>query len=222
MGHRISHAQIPQIVADFMENRRREFGGWSMELNSANVANAADVAATVEPMVAASDGTAEQDLADLRAAAEDLGLTPGQIAGRLLASKKWEQRAKKADAETATVAAAQTESLVDADAIREQARADVQAEHETALAETALRGRLQGHGLEAEAIESVVTTLTNGLRGVIAEGRVDTDKVNALVSLLAPNTQAWPDMGQGNRGGATAPTGLDAGRDAYQRRRGNK
>ena len=183
-------------------------------------------APTGDPDPEPSSPGSGDDYADLRAIVEELGLQPGQIAGRLIASKKWEKRAKgqSLDPENPADPGANdsTPDPVDPETLREQVRAEIQAEHESDLAETAIRGRLEGRGVEADAIENIVTTLTGGLRGVITEGRVDADKVNALVSLLAPSTQTWPDMGQGNRGAIGEATGLEAGRSAYERRRGKK
>lgn len=226
MGHlikpaRVNPAEIPDLVASFMAVNSARFAGWSMEADPASdpdpstppEGDAGDPPSTTDP---ANGG----DYADLAAIAEELGLKPGQIAGRLQASVKWEKRAKAAEKGGDPDPA--PEALADPEAMREQVRAEVRAEHEDALAETAIRGHLAGKGVDGDAIESIVTTLTTGLRGVITDGAVDADKVAALMGLLTTSTQAWPDMGQGNRGNPTAASGMDAGREAYQARRGKK
>lgn len=225
MGHpmkptRITAVEIPDLVASFMATNRARFGGWSMEADpstdpAGDDPDAGDPAPAPEP-----DASADPDLSDLAAVAKELGLNPGQIAGRLQASAKWEKRAKAADKGSDPEPAASEPA--DPEAMREQVRAEVQADHESALAETAIRGHLAGKGVETDAIETIVTALTTGLRGVITDGGVDAGKVSTLMGLFAPNAQTWPDMGRGNRGGTPSASGMDAGREAYAARRGKK
>lgn len=231
MGHRntVNAADIPNLVAHFMATNRDRYAGWRMADDSADDGDAdsstEDESQGAEGDASEGDGDADggddsnasdevSDYADLKAIADELGLKPGQIAGRLLASKKWEQRAKQANGAT------EPEPLT-ADEVREQVRTELQEQHQADLAETAIRSRLEARGIEGEAIENVVATLNAGVRGVLTDGRVDADKANALVGLLAPNPE-WPDMGQGNRGGSSEATGLEAGRSAYASRRGKK
>lgn len=213
---RINPADIASIIDGFMDARRTQFGGWTMEaVGEPTPSEPAEPSAENGPP---ADPATRDDLADFRAVADELGLTPGQIAGRLQASRKWEQRAKQQ--RPAAPESAETEPPASADELREQVRTEMQAEHEAALAETAVRGHLAGKGVEPDAIETIVTTLTNGLRGVITDGRVDAEKVSAVMGLLATNTQTWPDMGRGNRGATAQASGMDAGREAYNARRG--
>lgn len=72
-----------------------------------------DAAAGTDTGTAATDTTtaadADSTIAEIKALADELGITPGQLKGRLEASKKWEQRAK-ANTDAATKATTQAQS----------------------------------------------------------------------------------------------------------------
>jgi hypothetical protein len=75
------------------------------------------------PSPAAEPDTGDATVAEIAAVAAELGITPGQLKGRLEASRKWETRAKKADedAEAARLAA-----LGDQERAQEEAKLAVQ------------------------------------------------------------------------------------------------
>lgn len=105
---------------------------------------------------------------------------------------------------------------------REEAKSEVAAEYQGRMVEAVLRGNLQGHGLEDDDIENRLSFIDK-TAFLTSEGEVDSDKVNAyLDSLGAPGKQqAWPDTGQGNRGGGKGLGGsVQAGKDLYAQRRG--
>lgn len=228
----VKRHQVADLTEAFMKARR----GWSggMQMNADDTSgddagsdstsgddpnNSDPQGSTDNPTPNGSQGSTpahSEDYAKLAEIAKELNLEPGQIAGRLEASKKWEQRAKKDHK------AGNNEPPPSPDEIREQILAEVRAENEITAADAVVRGRLIGAGMKTEDIETVMTTLTHGLRGIVTDGRVDAAKVDTLMGIIAHSPQTWPDMGQGNRGNPAGETGLSAGRSAYQERHGKK
>jgi hypothetical protein len=90
------------------------------------------------------------------------------------------------------------------------------------MVEATLKGTLQGRGFEEKDIDNRLSFIDKQAF-LTSDGEVDSDKVNAyLDSLGAPGKQqAWPDTGQGNRGGGKGLGGsVQAGKDLYAQRRG--
>lgn len=105
---------------------------------------------------------------------------------------------------------------------REEAREETAAEFQGRMVEATLKGTLQGRGFEEKDIDNRLSFIDK-TAFLTSDGEVDSDKVNAyLDSLGAPGKQqAWPDTGQGNRGGGKGLGGsVQAGKDLYAQRRG--
>jgi hypothetical protein len=171
-------------------------------------------------------GHADVSLDELKAQLADLGLTPGQLKGRLAASRKWEDRAKEKDPEfqSAKEKAAQYDALL-ASTQTDQERAVIEARQEAkaaALQEAAPRivraeFRAAAKGvLGAEQLEAFLEDYspTNYLTD---SGDVDEQKVTAKVAKLAGsgNQQAHVTLGQGRKVTDVKPS-VSAGREMYE------
>lgn len=116
-------------------------------------------------------------VAEIAAIAAELGITPGQLKGRLEASRKWEQRAKKADedAEAARQAAMSDQERAVEDAKR-AGRAEAVSELGQRIAAAELRAALTGLVPDPALIVEDV----NLAKFVTDDGEVDTDAVAAF------------------------------------------
>lgn len=172
-------------------------------------------------------GGAQKTLEEIVA---DLGLTPGQIAGRLEASRKWEQRAK-ARADYDDVKAEldrikqQNESETEK-AIREAkeaGKAEATAAATQATVKAMLRMGLRAHGIKDDDLDEIVSTI-NLSAHADEQGLVDDEKVLRTINRLAGTAggTAGPDTGQGNRGRQTAKSGVSAGAEMFAAARGKK
>ena len=161
------------------------------------------------------------------------GLNPRQVAERLKASRRWEERAK-----------------ANADASKEldKLRQSQMSETEKAVAEAKATGRSEalreigGRLVDAEVKAAAAGRLTEAQRDALLDGLnrsrfltddgdVDTARVAKWVDSIAPATQepaqpepigrARVDLGQGRRSGQVRPS-VAAGRDLYAQLRGDK
>lgn len=160
------------------------------------------------------------------------GLNPKQVAERLKASRRWEERAK-----------------ANADASREldKLRQSQMSETEKAVAEAKATGRSEalreigGRLVDAEVKAAAAGRLTDGQRDALLDGLdrtrfltedgdVDTARVAKWVDSIAPakateepetNGRPRVDLGQGRRSGQVRPS-VAAGRDLYAQLRGDK
>lgn len=175
------------------------------------------------------DGDAA-DLEELAATVQELGLKPGQIKGRLDASKKWERRAKANKDAADELARIKREQLPDHEKAIEDAKAEAR---NAALAEVAdrlvmaefraqLAGRL-GDDQRDTLLESIDLT-----RYLDEDGEVDTDKVTSFIDSFVPEPdpndrdgKGWPrDTGQGRRGSGGGKPTVASGRDLWEQRHG--
>ncbi len=165
--------------------------------------------ATVEPEPEAEPDTVQQ----IAAIADELGITPGQLKGRLEASKKWEARAKKAEqAAEAAAQAARQESMTEQERAVETARNEARAAVLAELGETrvgdAFRVAAAGRNIDIDTLLEGVN-----LKSFLDEdGNPDTVKVGDWVERIAPlpeqsTTPSVPDLGQGAR---PTPPGLNS------------
>lgn len=137
-----------------------------------------DTAATTTATATETQTDDTSTITEIAAMAKELGITPGQLKGRLEASRKWEDRAKKADeaAEAARIAA-----LSEQDKAIEKARDEGKAEAQTGfavlLAAAELKAALAGAGVEDPS--DVVNDL-DITKFLDADGALDAVKVAAL------------------------------------------
>ncbi|MGE3795104.1 MAG: hypothetical protein AB7I38_14415 [Dehalococcoidia bacterium] len=167
---------------------------------------------TAETTSTASTATEDQTLAEIQALATELGLTPGQIKGRLEASRKWEQRAK----DNAT--AAEELDKLKAQSMSEQEKAVAAARDEGRKAAT---DELTDKLLRAEFKAAAAGKLPDGLveaidvkRFLTEDGEADTAAIAKFVEDNAQpesgtSTTSVPDFGQGNRGSAAGTASSD-------------
>lgn len=155
----------------------------------------------------------------------ELGLTPEQIAGRLEASRKWENRAKARQDYDAIKAQrdellAANESAMDK-AIREATeagRASAQAESFAETATALLRMGLRAHGVTEDGDISEIVSAANLDAFKDENGHVDDDKITRYVQRNAGTASTqWPGTGQARGGTGPRTTGMKAGSDAYDR-----
>lgn len=180
---------------------------------------------------AGAAGTGDETLAEIIALADELGITPGQLKGRLEASKRWEQRAKSngTAAQTAQQQLAQVAQLLgltDDEVTPEKLQAQL-SDRETQLAQRdelladMLRERqaekaARRHGADIDLIMPALTY--NGLLDGLSPSDDDfADKVDHIVDEFVKKNPkylaaaAFPDLRQGNQGGAaTAPSDPNA------------
>lgn len=151
-----------------------------------------DTGTPADPETPPADPAMGEPSADeIKAMLDELGLTPGQVKGRLEASKKWEQRAKRADE---AEEAARQASLGDLQRAQEAANLAT----ERALAAERKAVALE-HGLPAELAERLVGSTPEELAEDAAR----------LKGLVAPQpTTPQPPAGSADGGpqGTPAPT----------------
>ena len=209
--------------AQLIEKHRAIFGGTRMEADG----ESADAQQGETPSTDTSD-----DLAQLMDTLNDLGLTPGQIKGRLEASRLWERRAKSSD----TVSREDYQRVRDElEALREGTTLEIpdevaqqlrdegkQQQKDADFADTAasmMRLALRAHGVkDQELIDEVISETNFGaFRG--DDGRLNDEKLakSAQRHASAMGAGQWPDMGQDKESGGRR-TGVDAGREAYRSR----
>lgn len=181
---------------------------------------------------ATDSGHADVTLEELKAELAALNLTPGQLKGRLAASRKWEDRAKEKDPEIqslrdkasqfdALLASTQSDHERDVETAKKEARAAAlqEAAPRAVRAEfrAAAKGVLDDDQLAALLEDRDLTKyLTDG-------GDVDDEKIAKIVSAAAPKDQQQQHvgLGQGRRPVEVKPS-VSAGRDLYEATRGRK
>lgn len=139
----------------------------------------AETSATTETATETETQTDDTStITEIAAMAKELGITPGQLKGRLEASRKWEDRAKKADeaAEAARVAAlSEQEKAIEK--AREEGKAEAQSGFGVLIAAAELKAALASVGVEDPAEIVADLDLTKFLD---ADGALDAVKVAAL------------------------------------------
>jgi hypothetical protein len=160
---------------------------------------AADKAAA-EKKAAQSQEDEAKTLADIKAAAEELGITPGQLKGRLEASRTWEQRAKQVTPEELAElrkAAAELKTIQDANKSENEKLLERIAAAEKAASETTEKLTAS----EQRALRSEVA-LAKGVPAELLTGTTQEELEASATTLLAfKGTPVKPDMGGGTRGG---------------------
>lgn len=165
--------------------------------------------APASPPAADSTDTGDADdtstVAEIAAVAAELGITPGQLKGRLEASKKWEQRAKKADEDAdAARRAAMSDQERAVEEARNAGKAAAASEFGQRVAAAELRAALTGLVPDPTAIVEDL----NLAKFVNEDGTVNTDEVARVRSTyegVKPTFQGSADAGaQG--GTVTEPT----------------
>lgn len=81
-----------------------------------------------------------------------------------------------------------------------------------------LRAGLQARGKSTEEANDILSALSPG--AFVKDDDVDADKVAAYVERIAGPVSAWPDTGQGRRGGASTLSPAEAGLAEARRRFG--
>ena len=174
-------------------------------------------------------GEAAEDVS-LDEVIKELGLTPGQIKGRLEAGKVWEQRAKASDRvarDDYDKVVAERDRLRQANetdhekALREAKDAGASEAREQVFTETAtamLRMALRGHGITKDDDLDEIVAATNLAHFKGDDGGIDDQKVAALAKRMAgtAGAQQWPDTG-GNQGGGEPAA--RSGKDLLQKYR---
>ena len=117
----------------------------------------------------ADPDTGDATVAEIAALAAELGITPGQLKGRLEASRKWEQRAKKADEDAE---AARLAGLDEAQRAIEEAEARGVAKGAATLATKLAAAELRAAGVPAEIVGDLDLS-----KFIDADGEVDAVKV---------------------------------------------
>jgi len=168
-----------------------------------------DTAPAPPPPATDSTDTGDADdtstVAEIAAVAAELGITPGQLKGRLEASKKWEQRAKKADEDAdAARRAAMSDQERAVEEARNAGKAAAASEFGQRVAAAELRAALTGLVPDPTAIVEDL----NLAKFVNEDGTVNTDEVARVRSTyegVKPTFQGSADAGaQG--GTVTEPT----------------
>lgn len=108
-------------------------------------------------------------LSEIAAMAKELGITPGQLKGRLDASKTWEKRAKKADEDAE---AARLAGLDEAQRAIEEAEARGEAKGAAKSSTRLAAAELKAAGVPAEIVGDLDLS-----KFIDADGEVDTVKV---------------------------------------------
>jgi len=159
----------------------------------------ADKAAADKKAAEANEDLAKT-LADIKASADELGITPGQLKGRLEASKTWEQRAKQVTPEELAElrkAAADLKTIQDANKTENEKLLERIAAAEKAATETSEKLTAS----EQRALRSEVA-LAKGVPVELLTGTTQEELEASATTLLAfKGTPPRPDMGGGARGG---------------------
>ena len=156
----------------------------------------------------------------------ELGLEPGQIAGRLQASRKWEQRAKDRQ-DYDTIKAERDRLLADHESEQEKAvreakdagRTEAQQENLAATATALLRMCLKGAGVtKSDEIDEIVKH-ANVLAFLGGDGALDEDAITRFVQRNAgtATSRTWPDTGGGHGGTGTPKAGEAGAAEAIRR-----
>lgn len=137
--------------------------------------------ATAADTATVDAATPDPTLAEIADMAKDLGITPGQLKGRLEASRKWEERAKQADqaAEAARIAAlSDTERQIEEAraAARDEGKAAALSEFGSRVAAAEIKAALTGIVPDPAAIVDDL----NIARYLTDTGEVDAGKVAEL------------------------------------------
>lgn len=170
-------------------------------------------ATTTEPTGDPTPDTGAETLAEIQSLATELGLTPGQIKGRLEASRKWEQRAKDNATAAEELEKLKAASLSDQEKAVAAAREEGRKEASEKLTEKLLRaefkaaaaGKLPDGLVEAIDVKRFLTDDGEPDTGAIAKFVED----NALPEPEETAPSGLPDFGQGNRGPAAKTAASD-------------
>lgn len=112
------------------------------------------------------------------------GLKPGQIAARLEASRKWEERAKRNKDAAAELARLKREGMSETEAAVAAARAEERVKGGERIARSAFLAAAKGRIPDPKAVVEDI----NLRKYVDDEGDVDDDAIAALVDKLAPKS----------------------------------
>lgn len=200
-------------------------------------------AASASPAPSADTATpgVDDDLRDLpdvsldeiKVQLAELGLTPGQLKGRLIASRRWEDRAKAKDPEFLQFKAEAEEFARFKDASRSQQQIDVdnaKAEGKAAALQEAapelVASAFDAAAARAGLTDEQVTALLEDLAVVnflTADGKVDRAKVAAKVAAFAPAAIIRPpvSLGQGRTSTEVKPS-VASGRELYEQSRSKR
>ena len=158
-----------------------------------------DDKAAADKKAAEANEDLAKTLADIKASADELGITPGQLKGRLEASKTWEQRAKQVTPEELTElrkAAADLKTIQDANKTENEKLLERIAAAEKAATETSEKLTAS----EQRALRSEVA-LAKGVPVELLTGTTQEELEASATTLLAfKGTPPRPDMGGGLRG----------------------
>lgn len=147
--------------------------------------------------------------AQVAALADELGITVGQLKGRLEASRKWEERAKKADARLDDARlAAMSEQERAIETARSEARAATLLELGQVRVGDAFRVAAAGRDIDIDSVLEAVD-LSKFLDD---DGHPDTVKVGDWVERIAPlpETSATPKVPELGQGARPTPPGLNS------------
>lgn len=160
-----------------------------------------------------STDTGEQTLAEIQALATELGITPGQIKGRLEASRKWEQRAKDNATAAEELEKLRAASLSDQEKAVAAAREEGRKEASESLTEKLLRAEFKAAA--AGKLPDGLVDAIDVKRFLDDDGEPDTGAIakfvedNALPESTETASSGLPDFGQGNRGPAAKTAASD-------------
>jgi hypothetical protein len=117
------------------------------------------------------------------------GLKPKQIAERLAASRKWEQRAKKNSTAAEELAKLKRQGMSEVEAAVAAARAEERVKGGERIARSSFLAAAKGRIPDPKAVVEEI----NLRRYVDDDGEVDDDAIAALVDKLAPNKSDTDD-----------------------------
>lgn len=155
------------------------------------------------------------DTDELAAVVADLGLEPGQLAERLRASRKWEERAKANVKAAEELEEFRKQSMSETERAIEEARTEGRkqalTEAGSKIAAAEVRAAAVGR-MSAEQVDTLIDGI-NLARFIDDDGEVDRDAVTQFMDGIAPlkdDTAPSPlDLGQGNRGTGAGPAKTD-------------
>lgn len=174
------------------------------------------------------DAHPDVSLEELKQELADLGLTPGQIKGRLAASHKWEDRAKGKDAEFTTakekaaqydilLSTAQTDQERAVETAKQEARAAAQLEAAPRIVRAEFRAAAKGI-LDDTQLAALLED-RDLTKYVTDSGDVDEAKVAKIVAAAAPKgAQQSVSLGQGRTRTDVKPS-VAAGREMFEARK---
>lgn len=117
------------------------------------------------------------------------GLKPAQIAARLEASRKWEQRAKKNSTAAEELARLKREGMSETEAAVAAARAEERVKAGERIARSTFLAAAKGRISDPKAVVEEI----NLRKYVDDDGEIDDDAIAALVDKLAPNKSGTDD-----------------------------